>query len=294
MEILVTGISSSPGYKIALELSGHGHSVVGIYNDHPVEPRGFSVLRWDLRRDPSRPVIDHRPSVVIHTAGIGNVDLCEERRDLCYEVNTIATRELARISSRFGARFIYLSTDYVFRGTKGMYREQDIPEPINFYGLTKLLGEEATLLVGGVVVRTSAVYGVGPGRPNFGKVVVEKLMRGEEVVAIEDQWLSPTLNTLLGVAIAKLVGMEYHGIIHVAGPRMSRYEFALSIAEAFGLDRSLIKPAKLDEMSFKAPRPRDSSLDISRAEEMLGIPLGDIRQALSIFRKEYLEKGAGT
>jgi len=218
--------------------------------------------------------------------------LCESDKLFCYTTNVVVTRRILCEASRLGTKIIYLSTDYVFDGNRGLYQETDPPNPINYYGLTKLLGEEIALTLGGVVVRTSAIYGLGPGRPNFGKVVVEKLSKGEIVKAFIDQWLSPTLNTFLGEALAKLaLDLELsREILHVAGPRMSRYEFAKAIAKAFGFREELIKPISMSEFSFRAPRPRDSSLKVLKAEQLLGIALSDIDKALEVFRREYLEE----
>ncbi|MEM0463234.1 dTDP-4-dehydrorhamnose reductase [Pyrobaculum sp.] len=281
--ILVTGASSSPGFKILARLRAEGRDVLGVYNQHPVE----SSVRWDLARDPVGILEQYKPDAVIHAAALGDVDKCEEDPALCHRINAVVTREIARWCARRGARLVYISTDYVFPGDRGSYKEEDPPKPINYYGLTKLLGEEAVLAAGGAVVRVAWIYGLGPGRQNFGRVVVERLSRGEEVRAVADQWGSPTLNTLIGEAAAKLLAADYSGVLHAAGPRLSRYEFALAIAEAFGLSKDLVKPIKMADLSFKAPRPRDSSLDSSRAEKMLGIPFSDIRYALAIFKREW-------
>lgn len=285
--ILITGASSSPGFKILARLKAEGRDALGVYNQHPVE---WSV-RWDLAKDPVGLLEQYKPDAVIHAAALGDVDKCEEDPALCHRVNAVVTREIARWCAKRGARLIYISTDYVFPGDRGMYREEDPPRPVNYYGLAKLLGEEAVLAAGGVVVRVAWIYGLGPGRQNFGRTVVEKLSRGEEVRAVADQWGSPTLNTLIGEAVAKLLTADYSGILHAAGPRMSRYEFALAIAEAFGLPKELVKPIKMADLSFKAPRPRDSSLDSSKAEKMLGIPLSDVKYTLTIFKKEWEGRG---
>ncbi|WP_243680542.1 sugar nucleotide-binding protein, partial [Vulcanisaeta souniana] len=127
------------------------------------------------------------------------------------------------------------------------------------------------------------------------RIVVEKLMRSEEVTAIVDQWSSPTLNTIIGEAFEKLISMKFTGILHVVGPRLSRFEFARAIARYFGLNESLVKPIGLGDVKYKAKRPRDSSLGNKRAMELLGIPLNDIGYALSIFKKEIeLEKHTQT
>ncbi len=290
MEILVTGVSSSPGYKIARALSRR-HRVVGVYRSNRVSIEGVELVQRDLVREGAEVIREYRPGYLVHVASIGNVDYCEENREECYRVNVEAARKLVSEAYRVGSGIIYLSTDYVFDGSRGLYTEEDIPRPINYYGLTKLAAEEVVRAFGGTVVRVSSIYGTGPGRPNFGRVVVEALKRGERVSAASDQWVSPTLNTLIGLAIERLVGLDVGGVIHVAGPRMSRYEFALAICEAFGFDRGLVTPISMRSIPFKAPRPVDSSLRSDKASKLLGIDLGDIRKALEIFRVEYTGGG---
>lgn len=190
------------------------------------------------------------------------------------------------IGYRVGSALYYLSTDYVFDGSKGLYNEEDVPRPINYYGITKLMGEEVVRALNGAVMRVAWIYGVGPGRVNFGRTVVDKLSRGEIVTAITDQYSSPTLNTIIGMAFFRLVKSGFTGTIHVVGPRMSRYEFAVAIARYFGFDENLVKPVRLVDVNYKAPRPKDSSLRNDRAVELLGIPLNDINYALSLFKRD--------
>lgn len=287
MIVLITGVSSSPGYKTAISLASK-YEVVGTYNEHLINIPGITMVKADITRDSTRLINDYRPDVVIHMAAIGNVDQCEEQLDLCYKVNVVASRELLTAAYRVGAAIYYLSTDYVFDGERGgMYSEDDAPRPINYYGLTKLLAEEITRALGGSIVRVAWIYGTGPGRPNFGKTVVEKLTRGGEVVtAITDQWSSPTLNTIIGEAFAKLLDAKFNGVVHVVGPRLSRYEFARAIARHFGFSEELIKPIRLTDVNYRARRPKDSSLNNRKAVELLGIPLNDIDYALSIFKRE--------
>ncbi|WP_252901134.1 SDR family oxidoreductase [Vulcanisaeta sp. JCM 14467] len=255
MIVLITGVSSSPGYKTAVSLANK-HDVIGTYNEHPINIPGVTTVKADLTRDPARLISDYKPDVVIHMAAIGNVDQCEEQLELCYRVNVLASRELLTAAYRVGSAIYYLSTDYVFDGERGMYTEDDAPRPVNYYGLTKLLAEEITKALGGSIVRVAWIYGAGPGRVNFGKTVVDKLMRGEAVTAIMDQWSSPTLNTIIGEAFVKLLEMRFTGILHVVGPRLSRYEFARAIAKYFGFNEELIKPIKLSDVNYRARRPR--------------------------------------
>jgi len=282
--IIVTGASSSPGYKIALKLSGK-YDVLGVYNDHEID--GVNSVKFDITKGPERLILDYKPDVIVHAAAIGNVDFCEENRDICYNVNVISARRLFSEAYRKGTKIIYISTDYVFDGRRGAYEETDVPSPINYYGLTKLIGEEMALSKGGTAVRIAAVYGTGYGRANFGKFLVDRLSRKEKVDAAYDQYLSPTLNTQIGEAVLKLIEKDYEGLIHIAGPRLSRYEFALKVCEKFGFDKSLINPVSVDSFRFKSPRPRDSSLNSDLGMEVTGIDLKNIDRSLEIFRGEY-------
>ncbi|MEM3610269.1 MAG: NAD(P)-dependent oxidoreductase [Candidatus Anstonellales archaeon] len=282
--ILITGVSSSPGYKIALKLS-ESYDVIGIYNEHPVAK--INSIKYDLTKDPEKIVEAYKPEVLVHTAAIGNVDLCEENRDFCYNINVNTSRRLLVKAKQINAKIIYISTNYVFDGKKGMYKENDTPAPINYYGLTKLLSENIALSLGGTVVRIAGVYGTGYGRVNFGKYIVDKLSKNEKIDAVKDQFLSPTLNTQIGESVKKILEKDFNGIIHIAGPRLSRYDFALKICQAFGFDSALVSPVSINSFKFKAPRPIDSSLDNTLGEKITGIKLSDFNKSIEIFKGEY-------
>jgi len=297
MRVLLTGASSSPGFKTLIALVSRGFSVVATYNTHPIsfEHPNASIVRLDLTEFDrvAQLFSEARPDAVIHMAALGNVDQCEEDKQLAWRVNVEATRFLAKLCARSGVPMIYLSTDYVFDGERGMYREDDVPNPINFYGLTKLVAEEIvrSLVPKHAVVRTSAIYGLGMGRKNFGKFLIEALSSGQRVRALIDQWLSPTLNTLLAEAVVEILERELWGTYHVAGERVSRYEFAIRLAERFGFDKSLIEPARMSDFSWRARRPRDSSLDCSKARSMLRTEFHSLEHSLNVLYSEW-RKGA--
>jgi len=282
--MIVTGASSSPGYKIALKLS-EKFDVLAVYNDHKID--GINSLKLDITKEPEKLILDYEPDLIVHAAAIGNVDFCEENKEVCYDVNVASLRKLFSKAYRKGTKIIYISTDYVFDGKKGLYRENEVPTPINYYGLTKFIGEEIALSYDGTVIRIAAVYGTGYGRTNFGKFIVEKLSKGEKVNAAHDQYISPTLNTQIGGAVLKLVEKEFTGIVHISGPRMSRYDFSLEICKKFGFNVSYINPVTINSFNFKSPRPRDSSLDNSLGNELTGMELNDINKSLEIFKEEY-------
>lgn len=283
--VLVTGVSSRPGYAIALKLRDKGYHVIGIYNRHAVSLKGIMTIKADLLEKAEQLVEEYMPDIVVHAAAIGLVDYCEEHREHCYRVNVETTRRLLRTAAKHGATIVYISTDYVFDGARGLYSEDDVPAPINYYGTTKLLGEEITRSLGGIVIRVSAVFGPGPGRPNFAQVLYEKLSRGEKVLAATDQYLSPTYNMYIGEAVAKLLEKrEQIEVLHVAGPRLSRYEYAYLVSKILGASPSLVEPTTMDRIAYRVPRPPDSSLNNKKAVDLLGLPLNDIETAL----REYI------
>jgi len=282
--IIVTGASSSPGYKIALKLS-YKYDVLAVYNDHKID--GINSLKLDITKEPEKLILDYEPDLIVHAAAIGNVDFCEENKEVCYDVNVVSLRKLFSKAYRKGTKIIYISTDYVSDGKKGLYKESDIPQPINYYWLTKFIGEEIALSNVGAVIRIAAVYGTGYGRTNFGKFVVEKLSKREKNNAVYDQYISPTLSSQIGDALLKLVEKDFTWIVHISGSRKSRYDFSLEICKTSGFDASNINPVTIDSFNFKSPRPKNSSLDNSLGNELTGMDLNNINNSLEIFKGEF-------
>ena len=281
MRILVTGGTGLLGYNLVKVLTAKGYDVYATYHDR--EPPSIDNIKWlRLNLEDSNQVIDVinsvKPDIVIHAAAYTDVDGCEKNREKAYVVNYVATKVIAKHSSFL----IYISTDYIFDGEKGLYRENDIPNPINFYGLTKLLGEVAVLSILGeersLIIRVSGLYGYSPtGKKNFGINALEKLLRREEVVALTDQYLSPTYAYFLSERIVGAIEKRIHGIIHIAGQRMNRHEFVVLLARALNVDEKLVKSITMKELRLAAKRPRDSSLDTSYAESIgLGMPSQEV------------------
>lgn len=297
MKVLLTGASSSPGYKTLLELIGKGYEVTAIYNKHPinVESKLVNPVKLDLTDlSAARTLVrDVRPDVIIHMAAYGDVDGCERNKSYAWLVNVEATKALVKASREYSVKyFIYLSTDYVFDGKRGNYREDDTPNPVNYYGLTKLVAEEVVRAGTNkyAVVRTSAIYGLGMGRKNFGKFLIEALSKGERVRALIDQWLSPTLNTLLAKAISEILERGLEGTYHVAGERVSRYEFAVRLARRFDFDTSLIEQVRMSDFSWFARRPKDSSLDCSVTKKVLKTNFNSLSYSLDLLYREWVSE----
>ena len=290
MRILVTGASGLLGSKLVEILLRKGYAVYAGYNEN--KPKAGLPVKLDVSNegDVERAFEISRPEVVVHAAALTNVDACELNKELAWSINVVGTRNIVKLSKKYSAFLIYISTDYVFKGDKGMYSEDDPTEPVNYYGYTKLMGEEEVrLLEEHCVARTSVIYGSIPaaGKVNFALLVVDKLRKGEKVRALTDQWNSPTLNVNLAEMIVEIVERRLLGTFHLAGAtRISRYDFARLIARKFNLDERLIQPITSNEISWIAQRPRDSSLNVEKASRTLKIKPLDIHRSLEILRSE--------
>lgn len=234
--------------------------------------------------------VDITPDVVFHAASITDVDLCEANPDLAMRVNGEATGFVAETCQKKGSYLVYVSTDYVFDGKRGQYSEEDKPAPINAYGRSKLRGEEemTRLVARGCIARTSVLYGWGRlSRPNFATWIHSKLAANEQVRVARDQFASPTLNTHLARMLLEVAERRMQGILHLAGStRISRYEFAVMLAKQFGFNENLLTAVQAEATGWKARRPLDSSLNVSKAQKLLTNTPTPLSEALSEFAKE--------
>lgn len=232
-----------------------------------------------------------KPHTIVNAAALTDVDKCEEQPDLAFAVNAMSVAHLAIAAKEANSFLLQVSTDYVFDGEKGRYNEADRPNPINQYGLSKLKGERAVMDLGQDswgIARASVVYGwARTSRPNAATYVVEKLSKGERIFMVSDHYSSPTLNTNLAAMLVEIVERKIPGIIHTAGAtRLCRYDFAVGLADTIGLDSRLISASDAKDLRWKAKRPRDSSLDVSKAGRVLVERPLAIQEAYKQFQKE--------
>lgn len=282
MKALIIGASGQLGRFLYEILKSRGYEVVGTYNSRATSDVKLDVTDYVKLEDL---IIKLRPDIIINSAAMVDADGCEIDRARCYAVNAEAVKHMSKAASVIKAYFVQVSTDYVFDGEKGLYREEDPPDPVNYYGLAKLIGEAYALSYDySLVVRTSGVY--SGYKSNFPKFVIERLVAGQQVNAVADSYYSPIHAKQLAFAIVELAEQRRTGIIHVAGERMSRYELALMIVEAARLPRELVKPVKLAEMNWRARRPRDSSLDINKARSYLGFDFYNVKEGVRMLVEE--------
>lgn len=289
MKFLVTGSTGLVGNQVVKDLSRSADQIYSCY--HNVVPQFGIPMQMDLLNSENiQNVIEKvRPEFVIHLAAMTNVDQCEIEKELAMKINAKATEIISKQAARLGAFFLYVSTDYVFEGKDGMKKESDKPNPIGSYGKSKLEGEKAVrdLASSWCIARTSTPFGIHSTKKSFPLWVVENLQAKKEIRAVTDQYTSPTYVPNLSRMLIELVRRQIAGVIHVAGAtRISRFEIANMIADKLNFDKKLLKPVSTNEMNWIAKRPKDSSLDVSKAFSILNEKPLAIEQGLDYFVQE--------
>jgi len=250
----------------------------------------YSKLDLTDKKSVKKIVLDFYPDVIINTAAYTNVDKCETEKEAAYNTNVNAVEYLAKYGKITQSKVIHISTDYVFDGTEGPYNERERPEPIGYYGRTKLAGENA-LISSGVnyaIIRTNVLYGCSKfGRADFVKWVVNSLKEGKQIKIVNDQINNPTFIDDLVIGISKVIEFDKTGIYNIAGPEfLNRFEFTKKIADYFGLDKTLISEITTAELNQVAPRPLKSGLIILKAETELGYKPHSIEETFKLMQKE--------
>jgi len=290
LKLLVTGASGLLGHKVAQLALERGHKVYSTYNEHPTN-LGIPVkLNLANLSEISKTISRLKSEAIIHTAAYTDVDGCEVNQDLAWKVNAEATKRIAVVCASIDSHLTYVSTDYVFDGEKGLYSEEDQPNPVSYYGYTKLKGEEFVKehAKNWCIARASVIYGWSQTQKlNFATWLINNLNQGKEVKVLTNQYVSPTLNTNLAEMLLEIAERKITRILHTAGAtKTSRYEFALKLAEVFNLNMNLVKPAELNDMVWRAKRPKDSSLNIDKARQTLRNRPLEINEAVEKMRKD--------
>jgi len=289
MKFLVTGSAGLIGSQVIKDLTKQNHIVYSCY--HYEKPIHGIPLKLDLTDNEKiiQTLQETKPDRIIHLAAMTDVNLCETEKELATLLNVNATKILAKESAKQNIFFVYVSTDYVFDGIQGMKKENDTTNPLGFYGKSKLEGELSLndLASGWCIARTSTPFGIHNTKKSFPLWIKENLESKKEIPVLIDQFTSPTYVPNLSKMLIEVATREITGIIHLAGAsRISRYELAELISDRLNLDKSLLKPTKIDEMNWKAQRPKDSSLDVLLATEILNEKPQRIQESIELFLSE--------
>lgn len=269
MRILVVGGTGLVGSHVVEEAVRRGHDVTSTYHEGRGGPSGEQLDKRDAA-DVAALVERSEPAAIVDAGAYVDVDGCETDRGHAWDVNAQGTRHLAGAVGG-DVQLIELSTDYVFPGNRDSapYAPGDPVDPVNYYGRTKLAGEQAVRLADRwTILRTSVVY--ASEGDNFATWLLDGLSDGDGVDVVDDQVNTPTFARDVASACVDVAESGLTGVYHGAGPeRISRYDFALELAEAFGHDPGLIRPTISDTLDLTADRPMDSSLDSSQLQDSI-------------------------
>lgn len=292
MKILVTGSNGLLGQKITgqfLKKETNFLATSSGKNRNPNCPSAHYVsMDISNKEEVNRILEDFNPDYIIHTAAVTNVDYCEQNKAECYEINIEGTRYLLEASRRINSHLILLSTDFVFDGKKGNYKETDKPNPLSVYAFSKLEAEQLLIqseYTKWSIVRTIIVFGEGINlsRSNIVLWAREALRKGSPLQIIDDQFRSPTWADDLAWACIRICQLNRKGIYHISGPeRMSIYDLVMRVGSFFQLDTSVVEKTNSSSLNQPAKRPPNTGFDISKARKDLGYSPKSLEESLHL------------
>jgi len=295
MRILVTGSNGLLGQKLTellrtapgvyLIATARGKSVL------PITTGEFHLLDISDKADVDTVVSATRPDVIINTAAMTQVDQCETEREACWKANVTSVENLIQTCQKNNVHLVHVSTDFVFDGSHGPLDETEKPNPVNYYGESKLAAEQLLQQssIYWSILRTVLVYGITQdmSRSNIVLWVKNSLEQGKTIQVVNDQWRTPTLAEDLAMGCYLAATKKASGIFHISGKDfLTPYEIAIQTAAFFKLDKSLIKPT--DSAQFKQPamRPPKTGFIIEKARKELGYEPHSFQEGLQVLAQQ--------
>ena len=292
MKLLITGASGLLGINLALE-SMSEHEVIGV-DRGKLKSAPFQVLHADfLQLNEIDAIIEStKPEWLINCAALANLDECEKHPDQAKVLNADFPAELAIACAQRSIKFIHLSTDAVFDGTKedSPYTEEDIPAPQSIYAQTKLEGERAVQEANpqAIIARVNFFGWSLGGRRSLGEFFVNNLSQGKKVNGFTDVTFCPMWVNHLAQTLITMLERDLHGLYHVVGAQpMNKYQFGVAVARKFGLDESLISPQSVERSDLTAKRSHNLWLSVHKLSTDLGGALPDFSTGLDGFYTQF-------
>jgi dTDP-4-dehydrorhamnose reductase len=295
MKILVTGSNGLLGQKLTKLIGEHPeHTLIATARGAsvlPVNDSMYESLDVTVGSEVNRIIYETKPDVVIHTAAMTNVDQCELNQDECWKANVDAVDNIVQACAKHHVNLVHVSTDFIFDGSHGPLDENEKPNPVNFYGQSKLAGEQRIIesSLHWSILRTVLVYGItrDMSRSNIVLWVKNSLEQGKTIQVVNDQWRTPTLAEDLAMGCFLAATKQAKGIYNISGKDfLSPYDIAIQTAEFFNLDKSLI--SKTDSTQFKQParRPLTTGFIIDKARKDLGYEPRSFAEGIAILARQ--------
>jgi dTDP-4-dehydrorhamnose reductase len=296
-KILITGANGLLGQKLVEQLVQQGNFEVIATGRGPsrLSGSGFTYQTLDIENEQEveATMADLNPEVIIHGAAMTHVDECEKHQEACYRANVLATKYLIAAAEKIQSHFIFVSTDFIFSGLDGQnpYTEEALADPVNYYGQTKLDGEELLQRssLKWAIARTVLVYGLANdlSRSNIILWVKSSLEAGKQIQVVDDQVRTPTLAEDLAAGCILMAEQGATGIFNISGSELlTPYQMAMETADYFGLDKSLINQTDSTLFTQPAKRPMKTGFVIEKAKNQLGFRPKTFREGISILAKQ--------
>lgn len=279
MNILITGSNGLLGQYLVRDLASAGYKIIatGRGKNRLPEYAGVNYISLDITDNAAvlETIEKNKPDIVVHAAAMTQPDACELNKEECWVTNVQATAYLAEAVQKTGSTIIYVSTDFVFDGKDGPYKEDDDTAPVNYYGESKLAAEEIIKQSNNrwAIVRTVLVYGniLSGTRSNIVTWVKDNLEQRKNIKVVDDQIRTPTYVEDLSKGIMLIIKNNAQGIFHISGKEvLTPYQMALQVADYFSLDKSLMEKVNASTFSQPAQRPLKTGFVITKAEKELG------------------------
>ena len=292
MKVLITGSNGLLGQKLSdLLIAEKVDFLATGKGDNRNPSAGINYQRFDITADDDSILDQYQPDVVINTAAMTNVDLCESEQEDCINLNVRSVERLVDACNRIGSHFIHLSTDFIFDGIKSMYAELDQPNPLSFYGNSKLLAEQYIQEHSKKysIVRTVLVYGIVADMSRSNIVLWAKgaLEKKQKIAVVNDQFRTPTLAEDLAMGCYLIADNGKEGIYHICGKDyMNIYELVERVSKHYGLSMENVSVSSSQNLNQPAKRPPITGLDISKAQKDLGYHPHSFEEGLNVLDKQ--------
>ncbi len=291
--IIITGANGMLGqrlFEFYSTLNDVELLVSSIENDFVFKNQNYIQADISNRNELKKVIYDFCPDFIINAAAYTNVDKSESERETAWKINVKGVEYITETARVLDSHIVHISSDYIFDGKNGPYTENDIPNPLGYYGRTKLASENVLKISGtkNTILRTNVLYGTAKySRSDFVKWVVESVRAGKEIRIVDDQFNNPTFIDDLVQAINKVIELRKEGIYNIGGSEvLSRYDFTMIIADFFNLDKYLIKKIQTEDLDQTARRPLKSGLITIKAQSELGYKPHSIIQSLELMKRE--------
>ncbi|MDH5476188.1 MAG: SDR family oxidoreductase [Cyclobacteriaceae bacterium] len=297
MKILITGANGLLGQKLAklyaikpqyeVLATGRGECRYPINGNHI----HYASMDITKNEEVDTTIASFNPDVIIHTAAMTNVDECETDKEGCWLMNVTAVEYLLHAAEKCNSFFLHVSTDFIFDGVKGPLTEDEIPNPVNYYGESKLESEKLVMKSSTkwAIARTVLVYGIthNMSRSNIILWVKNSLEKGDNIRVVNDQWRTPTLAEDLAMGCFLVAAKKAEGVYNISGKDfLTPYEMAMMTANYFNLDKSLIEKTDGSQFQQVAKRPSKTGFIIDKAKALLGYEPHSFEEGISILAKQ--------